>query len=69
MNNQKKVKLLIAFCLLIVVALATAVVFQLIDISKTKKQLNNQEKQIEQLEQDLDYYKNKLPNSDFDTIS
>ena len=68
MNNQKKVKLLIAFAMLIVVALFVTVVAQIVNISKTQNKLANQQQQIEKLEKELDYYKNKLPNEDYEEI-
>ena len=39
MNNQKKVKMLIALAMLIVVVLFVTVILQLVNISKTKKQI------------------------------
>ena len=69
MNNQKKVKTLISFLILIVVALFLVSIFQIVNINKTKNKLIEQEKQIERLEQELDYHKNKNPNEDYEVIS
>ena len=69
MENQKKVKLLIILSILIIVALFTVIVFQLVNIFKSKKELASQQQKIEQLEEDLDYYKNKLPNEDYKVIT
>ena len=69
MENQKKVKLLIILSILIIVALFTVIVFQLVNIVKSKKELASQQQKIEQLEEDLDYYKNKLPNEDYKVIT
>lgn len=69
MNNQKKVKALISFLILIVVTLFVVSIFQIVNINKTKNKLIEQEKQIERLEQELDYHKNKNPNDDYEVIS
>lgn len=68
MNNQKKVKFLIAVAMLFAIALFVIVVAQIVNISKTQNKLANQQQQIEQLEKELDYYKNKLPNEDYEEI-
>ena len=68
MNNQKKIKLLLAFTLLIIVTLLSVVVFQLVDIVKTKKYRSLQEEKIKQLEQQLDYYQNKNPDNDYEIV-
>ena len=68
MNNQKKVKFLIAVAMLFAIALFVIVVAQIVNISKTQNKLANQQQQIEQLEKELDYYKNKLPNEDDEEI-
>ena len=69
MNNQKKVKALISFLILIVITLFVVSIFQIVNINKTKNKLIEQEKQIERLEQELDYHKNKNPNDDYEVIS
>lgn len=69
MNNQKKVKALISFLILLLVTLFTISIFQIVNINKTKSKLIEQQKQIEKLEQELDYHKNKKPNEDYETIS
>ena len=68
MSQQKKVKSLIALAFLIVITLAVVVVFQLVSIAKINQQIESQNQQIEQLEKELDYWQNKLPNSDFETM-
>ena len=69
MTPQKKVKFLIGLAILIVIILFSVVVFQIIQINKTKTEIANQEKQIEQLQQELDYHKNKQPSSDYEEIN
>ncbi len=68
MNNQRKVKFLIAIAMLFAIALFVVVIVQIVNIAKTQNKLTNQQQQIEQLEKELDYYKNKLPNEDYDEI-
>lgn len=69
MKSQKKVKFLLFISVLVVAALLFITVYQVISISKTKKEITNQKEQIEQLEEELEYYKNKLPNSDYTPIT
>ena len=68
MNTQKKVKFLIAVAMLFIVTLFVIVVAQIVNIAKTKNELSSQQQQIEQLEKELDYYKNKLPSKDYEEI-
>ena len=68
MKNQKKVKFLIAIAMLFAIALFVIVIAQIVNIAKTQTKLTNQQQQIEKLEKELDYYKNKLPNQDYEEI-
>lgn len=68
MNNQKKVKALFSLSILIIVALFVTVVFQLINIVKIKNNIITQNQQIEQLEQQLDYYQNKEPETNYEEV-
>ena len=68
MNNQKKVKALFSLSILIIVALFVTVVFQLVNIVKIKNNINSQKQQIEQLEQQLDYYENKEPETNYEEV-
>ena len=68
MNNQRKVKFLIATAMLFAIALFVVVIAQIVNITKTQNKLTNQQQQIEQLEKELDYYKNKLPSEDYEEI-
>lgn len=68
MSNQKKVKMLIALAMLIVAVLFVTVIVQLVNISKTKNKIEHQNQKIEQLEKDLDYYKNKQLEEDYEVI-
>ena len=61
MKPQMKIKLIITFCIILALSLFVLSVYQLVEISKAKKQIYQQEKQIEQLEKELDYYNNKIP--------
>ena len=69
MNNQKKVKSLIGFLILLAITLFAVSIFQIVNINQTKQKITEQEKQIEKLEQELDYHKNKNPNEDYEVIS
>ena len=68
MSIQKKVKLLISLAILIIIALFSIVVIQIINISKANKEIHRQQEQIQRLENQLDSY-NKTPNTDFEEIS
>lgn len=63
MAPQKKVKFLIGLAIFVFVALLTISIIQIVTIAKTKKELNQQRTQIEQLNKELDYYQNKLPEN------
>lgn len=69
MNNQNKVKSLIALAMLIIVVLFITVVIQLVNISKTQKEVLAKQEQIQQLEKQLDYYENKQPDSNYETVN
>ena len=68
MKSQKKIKFLIFLSILLIVALFSIVVFQLVNTIKINNKLDQQSKQISQLEKELDYYQNKQPDSNFETI-
>lgn len=63
MKPQTKIKLLIITCIVVALSLFVLSLYQIVEISKAKKQIQQQEKQIEQLEKELDYYNNKIPAS------
>ena len=69
MNNQKKVKALIMFAMLVVIALFVTTIVQLVNISKTKKELIAQQQTIEQLQKELDYHQNKQPTQEHEEIT
>ena len=69
MQSQRKIKFLIALALLLIICLLTVVVFQLINISKTNKKISLQQEQIQQLQQELDYHKNKLPSEEYNPVT
>lgn len=69
MNSQKKVKFLIFLAIAIVITLLVVVTFQLVNIIKINNKIDSQNQQITQLEKELDYYKNKQPQSDYEIIS
>ena len=69
MNSTRRIKFIIGLAILIVIALIAVVVFQLITLNKTKKELLQQQQQIERLQQEVDYYSNKQPNADYDSIT
>ena len=57
--NGKRIKFIIFLAVIVLIALFTLTIFQLVDLHKTKKELTSQRDQITQLEKELDYYKNK----------
>ena len=67
MSDQKKIKLIISLAILIIIALFAIVLFQIVNISKSKKEIANQQKQIHQLEKQLNFYE-KTPNTDYEEI-
>ena len=69
MNQQRKVKAIIILAIIVVIALLTLTISQLVFIAKAKKELNTQKQQIEELNKKLDYYENKNSNeSGYDII-
>ena len=69
MRPNRKIKLLISLSLLTLIILVGVVVFQVVKINQTKDKLSNQEKQIAKLEQELDFWKNKNNNSNYEEIN
>lgn len=69
MNSQKKVKAVILLAIVIAVALFVTIAIQLVNIYKVRKEVEKQQNQIELLEKKLDYYENKLPDSNNDVIT
>lgn len=67
MEPQKKVKLIVSVSILIAVALLIILTFQLVNISKIRNKIEQQNKQIEQLQKEIDNF-SKLPNEDYETI-
>lgn len=68
MKSQTKVKILISFAIIVLVALFVLIGFQLVNIHKTNKQLKTQQQQINQLQQQIDSFE-KAPGSDHETIT
>ena len=68
MNSQKKVKFLIFLAIVIVITLLVVITFQLVNIIKINNKIDSQNQQITQLEKELDYYKNKQPQTDYEII-
>ena len=69
MNNPRKVKFLLSLATIALVALFAVVCFQLTNIIKIKNKMASQENTIQQLEQTIDYYKDKIPNNNHDEIT
>lgn len=68
MQNQIKIKFIILVAIIIPIALFGIVGFQLFKINQTNKKLHKQEQQIELLQEQLDYYENKAPSGEHDSI-
>ena len=68
MIAQKKIKFIIMVAMLIIISLCLIVVAQTINIVKSKKEISNQQQQIQQLTYQLDSYE-KTPNSDYESIT
>ena len=68
MNNQNKVKAFLGLATFIVISLLFVVGFQLFNIIKTKNTIANQNKTIEELQQQLDYYQNKNNGDSYEEI-
>ena len=69
MQSQFKVKFIIFIAIVIPIALFGLLGFQLVKINKANEQISNQQKQIESLQQQLDYYNSKLPDGEHDAIT
>lgn len=68
MKSQTKVKMLISFAIIVLIALFVLIGFQLVNIHKANKQLKAQQQQISQLQQQIDSFE-KAPDSDHETIT
>ena len=68
MQSQIKIKFIIFVAIIIPIALFGVVGFQLFKINQTNKKLREQEQQIELLQEQLDYYENKTPSGEHDSI-
>jgi len=63
-ENFKKVKALISFCFIAIFILLIASVFLIIYINSAKKEIKNQQQQINTLKEQIQYYKNPPSNND-----
>ena len=68
MKSQAKVKFFILLAIMVVVALFGLLGFQLYKIIQANKQISLQQQQISSLQKQMDYYENKLPNTEHDNI-
>lgn len=68
MKSQTKVKALILLAIIVLIALIGVVGFQLFKIIQANNKIENQEQQISNLQQQLDYY-SKLPDGEHETIT
>lgn len=68
MTNQFKIKFVIFVAIIIPIALFGLVSFQIFKISQAEKEIKQQQEQIEDLQNRLDYFENKLPNGEHDSI-
>ena len=69
MNSPKRIKFIIGLAIIIVVALLTVIVFQIVNITKAKKEIAKQQDQIRELNEKLDYYQNKTNISPFNILT
>lgn len=69
MQSQGRIKFLIFLATIILVGLFVFSIYQIVDLSKTRKQLTEQQEIIQQLEEEIDYLKNKQPDQDYETIT
>ena len=60
MKSQAKVKFVIFLAITIILGLIALSIFSLVKISQAQKEIASQSQQIEQLEKELDYYKEKI---------
>ena len=56
MSSQRKAKLLILLAILILVALIGGIIFQLVKMKQVEKQIQQQEKDISQLQEELESF-------------
>ena len=70
MPSQRKIKLLILSAILILVALVCGIVFQLVKIKQIDNQIQKQEKEIDQLQKEIESFTKQPTNDDnyFDVI-
>ena len=68
MREQTKIKSIIFLAIIVLIALFAIVITQLVFISKTRKELNLQKQQLQELNKKLDYYENKYPDESFDIV-
>ena len=69
MESQARVKFLIFIAILVLVGLFSLIGFQLYKIIETENRINNQQEQITKLQQQLDYYNNKIIDGEHDSIT
>ena len=70
MPSQRKIKLLILSAILILIALVCGIVFQLVKIKQIDNQIQKQEKEIDQLQKEIESFTKQPTNDDnyFDVI-
>ena len=61
MKPNKRIKFLITLAITIVISLFVCVIFQIVNLNKTRRKIEQQREQIERLEKEIDYLQNKLP--------
>ncbi|MBE5741010.1 MAG: hypothetical protein E7351_00530 [Clostridiales bacterium] len=59
MNQNTKVKLMIIGAITLIVSLFVISIIQIVQINKAKEEIAKQREQIEQLNKEIDFYKNK----------
>ena len=69
MESQARVKFLIFIAILVLVGLFSLIGFQLYKIIETENRINNQQEQITKLQQQLDYYNNKIIEEEHNSIT
>ena len=69
MKTQLKVKSIILLAIVVVIALFGLIGFQLFKIYQHTLTIQNQQKQITSLQEEIDYLKDKIPNENFDSIT
>ena len=69
MRSQKKVKLLLFCAMIIIIALLFTTIYQIVTIQKNNNTINEQNKQISQLEKELEYHNNKSPETNYTPIN